>query len=245
MIKIKHVIFTSALLFVINCADNKKSEVVHMSKEVSNEGNGEWIYLFDGTNADGWRGFNEKSLPDGWIVENKTLRSLGKGGDIGGDIVYGQKVFDNFELSLEWKISTGGNSGIFYHVQEGSQYAALYETGPEYQLIDDLGYKGDLEDWQKVGADYAMYDTDKTQLIVKEAGDWNSSRIIFTEEKVEYWLNGKKVVSFVPWSDDWNERRTSDKWKDYPDYGKFKKGFIGLQDHGKFIWFRDIKIKQL
>ena len=245
MIKIKYLIFASTLLFFINCAEKQKGEIVDVPKEVSVEGIGEWIYLFDGTNADGWRSFNGDSLPDGWIVENGTLRSLGRGGDIGGDIIYGDHEFDNFELSLEWKISSGGNSGIFYHVKEGDDYAAPYQNAPEYQLVDDLGFESPLEEWQKTGADYAMYPTDNTQKIIKEADEWNSSRIIFTEEKVEYWLNGKKVVSFVPWSDDWNKRRLSNKWKDYPDYGKFKKGFIGLQDHGNFIWFRDIKIKQL
>ena len=205
----------------------------------------EWLYLFDGKDTSGWRGFNSDVLPENWIIEDGTLKSLGTGGDIGGDIVYDKQSFEHFELSLEWKISEGGNSGIFYHVQEGEQYTSPYQNAPEYQLIDDLKFPEPLEDWQKLGADYAMYPADTTQKIVKKAGEWNSSRIIFTSELVEYWLNGKKVVSFVPWSEDWNERRASDKWKDYPDYGKYKKGLIGLQDHGSFIWFRNIKIKEL
>ena len=112
-------------------------------------------------------------------------------------------------------------------------------------MIDDIGFPEKLEDWQKLGADYAMYPADTTKKIVKEAGEWNSSRIVFTPEKVEYWLNGEKVVSFVPWSDDWKKRKSEGKWKEYPKYGLAKKGLIGLQDHGSFIWFKNIKIKKL
>ena len=205
----------------------------------------EWITLFDGTSTEGWRGFNSSSLPENWVIEDGALKSLGTGGDIGGDIVYGTREFDNFELSLEWKISEGGNSGIFYHVVEGKQYKALYETGPEYQVLDDIGFVEPAEDWQKVGADYAMYVPDPEKKKVKPAGEWNSSRIVFTEEKAEYWLNGEKVVEFVPWSEDWSERRNSGKWDEYPDYGLAKTGLIGIQDHGSFIWYKNIRIKDL
>ncbi len=205
----------------------------------------EWITLFDGTSTEGWRGFNSSSLPENWVIEDGALKSLGTGGDIGGDIVYGTREFDNFELSLEWKISEGGNSGIFYHVVEGEKYKALYETGPEYQVLDDIGFAEPAEDWQKVGADYAMYVPDPEKKKVKPAGEWNSSRIVFTEEKAEYWLNGEKVVEFVPWSEDWSERRNSGKWDEYPDYGLAKTGLIGIQDHGSFIWYKNIRIKDL
>ena len=244
----KKVIYLSiafVMVFIMSCCGDKQKKQSLEPVEKGLTEASEWIYLFDGKDASGWRSFNGEKLPDSWVVEDGTLKSLGKGGDIGGDIVYGKQAFENFDLSLEWKISEGGNSGIFYHVQEGEQYTAPYQNAPEYQLVDDLSFSGPLEDWQKLGADYAMYPADPTQKIVKKAGEWNSSRIIFTDKKVEYWLNGKKVVSFVPWSDDWKKRRASDKWKDYPDYGKFKNGLIGLQDHGSFIWFRDIKIRKL
>jgi len=202
-----------------------------------------WKLLFNGISTKGWRGFNEDSLPAGWVVEKGTLKSLGKGGDIGGDIVY-DEVFGEFELSLDWKISKGGNSGILYHIVEGPQYKAPYENAPEYQVLDDLEFPEPIEDWQKVGADYAMYVPDSTKT-VKPAGSWNHSRILFTNEHVEYWLNGKQTVEFVPWSDDWNERRMNGKWKDYPDYGKAREGMIGLQDHGSFIWYKNIKIRTI
>lgn len=230
-------------ILFISCKEKLKEE-----SEVTSENKldiSEWVYLFDGTTSKGWRGFNSDVLPENWIIEDGTLKSMGTGGDIGGDIVYDKQSFEHFELSLEWKISEGGNSGIFYHVQEGEKYKAPYENAPEYQLIDDIGFSEPLEDWQKLGADYAMYPADITQKIVKKAGEWNTTRIIFSSEKAEYWLNGKKVVSFIPYSEDWKQRRNSGKWDKYPDYGTFKKGLIGLQDHGSFIWFRNIKIKEL
>ena len=243
MKKQSYILIVALTFLLISCKDKSKEEsaVTYDNNPVISE----WIYLFDGNDLSGWRGFNQETLPSNWIIEEGALKSMGSGGDIGGDIVFGKQSFKNFELSMEWKISEGGNSGIFYHVQEGEQYTSPYQNAPEYQLIDDLGFPEPLEDWQKLGADYAMYPADPDQKIVKDAGEWNTSRIIFTPEITEYWLNGKKVVSFVPWSEDWNERKKTGKWKDYPDYGKFKEGLIGLQDHGSFIWFRNIKIKEL
>ena len=199
----------------------------------------EWESLFDGETLNGWRGFNRETVPDNWAVENGVITCLGSG----GDIVYTQRSFENFDLKLDWKISTGGNSGIFYHIIEDDKYKAPYETGPEYQLIDDLDFPQKLEDWQKVGADYAMYySTDK---IVKPAGHWNTARIRYTAEKAQYWLNGKITVEFIPYSPDWQKRRNSGKWDRFPDYASSKSGLIGLQDHGSFVWFRNIMIKAL
>ena len=102
-----------------------------------------------------------------------------------------------------------------------------------------------LQDWQSTAADYAMHIADPKMKTLNPAGEWNSSKIVCSAEKVEHWLNGKKVLEFVPWSDDWYERRNSGKWKDAPDYGKFKTGYIGFQDHGSSLWFRNIKIRRL
>ena len=211
-----------------------------------------WIYLFDGTSTEGWRAYNGDSLPSQWMIKDgaltfdteKRLETERRGGN---DIIYGNEEFDNFELYLEWKLPEGGNSGIFYHLKEG--YGGPPEVSPEYQLLDDLKWEeinnAKLEDWQKTAADYAMYIPDKDQKIVKPAGEWNTSRIRFTPELVEHWLNGNKVLEFVPWSEDWYERRSAGKWKEFPDYGKYKSGYIGLQDHDSPLWFRNIKIKKL
>ncbi|WP_081210300.1 3-keto-disaccharide hydrolase [Salegentibacter sediminis] len=244
-------VFTvTAMMACKNSSENSESESevkAEEKNEISSQDE-DWQYLFDGKNADGWRAYNGEDgegLPDGWIIEDETLKSLGKGGDIGGDIVYEEKEFDEFELYLEWKISPEGNSGVFYHVIEDEKYDAPYFAAPEYQIIDQLGFPQELESWQSIGGDYGMYDPEYNEEDLKEIGEWNSSRIRFTNEKVTYWLNGEKTLEFEPWSEDWQKRKEEGKWKDFPDYGKAKSGLIGLQDHGSFTWFRNIKIKEL
>ena len=222
------------------------------SCKIGSKTDSDWIYLFDGTSTEGWRAYNGESLPPHWVIKDgaltfdteSRLEADRKGGK---DIIYGLEEFDNFELYLEWKIPEGGNSGIFYHLKEG--YDTPFEVSPEYQLIDDLKWgeinNAKLEAWQKTAADYAMHTPDESQKNVKRAGEWNTSRIIFTSEQVEYWFNGKKVVSFKPWTEDWHARKGDGKWEAAPDYGKFKTGYIGLQDHDSPLWFKNIKIKKL
>ena len=155
--------------------------------------------------------------------------------------------FENFVLYLEWKLPKGGNSGIFYHLKEGFEEPS--EVAPEYQLIDDDGWEelnnDKLSSWQKAGADYAMYSPRTNVKKLYPSGEWNSTKIIFTEKKVEYWLNKQKILSFVPWSEDWYKRKNNGKWKDSKFYGKYKKGYIGLQDHNSSISFRNMKIRKL
>ena len=228
----------------------------------------EWINLLDGNSTEGWRAYNGDKLPPGWVVKDSVLTfdtELGMEQDYTGgqDIIYAKEEFENFELYVEWKIPEGGNSGIFYHLKEGIPDLGPPDISPEYQLIDDANYASihdltsynesmgvtenlaDLQDWQKTGSDYAMHPADDAQKILYPVGDWNTTRIIFTPEKVEHWLNGKKLVSFVPWSDEWQAKKNAGKWKDADLYGSFKTGYIGFQDHSSPIWFRNIKIKKL
>ena len=224
------------LFFTISCEKNES----------------EWIDLFDGKSTDGWRAYNGKEIPQKWAAvdgeltfdTDLKLENEWKGG---GDIIYYKEEFEYFELYLEWKLPKGGNSGVFYNVQEGFQ--APYAISPEYQLIDDIGWQeinnAKLEEWQKAGANYAMHEADLSKKQLNPAGQWNSSKILYTEKKVQHWLNGKLLLEFVPYSKEWYLKRDSGKWDDYPDYGKFKKGYIALQDHDSPIWFRNIKIRKL
>ena len=212
----------------------------------------EWIDLFDGKSTDGWRAYNGKEIPQKWAAvdgeltfdTDLKLENEWKGG---GDIIYYKEEFEYFELYLEWKLPKGGNSGVFYNVQEGFQ--APYAISPEYQLIDDLGWEeinnAKLEEWQKAGANYAMHEADLSKKQLNPAGQWNSSRILYTAKKVQHWLNGELLLEFEPYSKEWLLKRDSGKWDDYPDYGKFRKGYIALQDHDSPIWFRNIKIRKL
>jgi hypothetical protein len=242
---ISRTLLFASLLALSACGSSGNPESSKQEETSTASTEEEWTVLFDGSSLEGWRGFNSDSVPPNWVIEDGTLKALGTGGDIGGDLVYGAEAYDNFELSFEWKISEGGNSGVFYHVVEGEQYKAPYETGPEYQVLDDAGFPDPLEDWQKAGADYAMYVPDPGAKKLQPAGQWNTSRIYFSDDRAEYWLNGEKVVEFVPWSEEWTERRNSGKWDDFPDYGLAKTGLIGLQDHGDVVWYRNVKIREL
>lgn len=235
----KHLLLISALAF--SFLSLQAQEQNSLTKKEIKEG---WQLLFDGKTLDGWKGFNSDKVFSCWSVKDGELICLGEGGSVtAGDIVTISE-FENFELSIDWNISNAGNSGIFYHVMEGSQYHAAYETGPEYQLIDDAGWPGGLEDWQQTAADYGMYSASKDKKM-KPAGEWNTSRIIYNKGHVEYWLNGKKVVEFAAYSDEWKEKLAQSKWKDYPGYAISKRGHIGLQNHGSGVKFRNIKIKVL
>ncbi|MDC1316535.1 DUF1080 domain-containing protein [Flavobacteriaceae bacterium] len=224
------------LFFTISCEKNES----------------EWIHLFDGKSTDGWRAYNGKEIPEKWAAIDGELTfdtdlKLEDEWIGGGDIIYYKEEFEYFELYLEWKLPKGGNSGVFYNVQEGFQ--APYAISPEYQLLDDIGWEeinnAKLEEWQKAGANYAMHEADLSKKQLNPAGQWNSSKILYTEKKVQHWLNGKLLLEFVPYSKEWYLKRDSGKWDDYPDYGKFKKGYIALQDHDSPIWFRNIKIRKL
>ena len=225
----------------------------------------EWIPLFDGQSTEGWRGYNSSSMPPGWTAKDGMLMfdtelELEQNYVGGKDIIYGKQKFTEFEFYTEWKIPQGGNSGIFYHIKEG--YSSPSEISPEYQLIDDINYASihdlksyneqfgadepeKLQDWQQTGANYAMHVVENKNKIFYPAGEWNSSRIIVTNQLVEHWLNGQLLLSFKPWSEDWYQRRESGKWENSKNYGKYKKGYIGFQDHGSSLWFRNIKIKKL
>ena len=203
-----------------------------------------WELLFDGKTLNGWRDYNGTGITAPWVVEDGTLAALGQGDDGNGYIVT-EKQYENFELVFDWKIAEGGNSGILYHVVERPQYSVPYVTGPEFQIIDNVGFPGELEDWQMACADYAMYVADASKTNLKPVGEWNISKIVFDNGHVEHWLNGEKVVEFEAWTDDWFERKNSGKWESAPEYGLARKGHFSLQDHGDRAWYRNIKIREL
>jgi len=229
---------TSLLLTILGCLS------FACTNHNSETGKGKWISLFDGKTLKGWHGFNKTDTIPNWTIEEEAMVCLGAAADAHGGDVVTDEAFENFELKWDWKISPGGNSGVMYHVVETPKYPAPYETGPEYQLIDDIGWPEKLEEWQKTGADYAMHLPNEKKKL-KPVGEWNSSKIIFNKGHVEQWLNGERIVEFQAWDADWMKKKADGKWKDYPDYGLAKKGLISLQDHGKKAYFKNIMIKVL
>lgn len=237
--------FGLAAVAVLTVAVSCCSKQNKLSKQEIAEG---WQLLFDGKTLDGWRDYNGEALTGPWTVENGTIMAEGKGEDASGYIVT-DKEFKNFDLRWEWKISRGGNSGMLYHVVENPKFSVPYTTGPEYQLIDDDNYAEvndyELEPWQRCGVDYAMYVPDFDSRKLNPAGEWNSSRIVFDNGHVTYYLNGQVTVEFDAWSADWQNRKNSGKWAEHPEYGLSRTGHLCLQDHGFPAWFRNIKIKEL
>jgi hypothetical protein len=192
-----------------------------------------WKLLFDGKSIDAFRNYKKDTLSDKWKIVDGAITLTEKGG---GDIIT-KDQFGSFELSLDFKISKGGNSGVMYHVHETD--GAPWQTGPEIQIQDNV----DGHDPQKAGWLYQFYkaDVDAT----KPAGEWNQLRILITPEKCEHYMNGVKYFEYVKGSADWNERLAKSKFSKYPNFGKFDSGFICLQDHGNVVGYRNIKIREV
>jgi hypothetical protein len=159
---------------------------------------------------------------------------------LGGDIMT-TDTFDNFELTLEWKVAPGGNSGIFYRVTERAD--ATYETGPEMQVLDDDRHRDGQSRLTSAGSLYGLYPAPVGA--VKPAGEWNAVRIVVNGSHVEHWLNGVKVVEAEIGSDDWNQRVANSKFRQWPHFGKASRGHIALQDHGDWVAYRNIRIRVL
>lgn len=192
-----------------------------------------WKLLFDGKTTEGWKGYRKDKFPAGWeVVDGILTRSKG-----GGDICTIEE-FTDFELVADWKIAEGGNSGIMYRVAE--THGAPYETGPEYQLLDDERNGDGKNPLTSAGSIYAVYAPAKK--VVKPAGEWNHTRIVLKGSHIEHWLNGEKVCEATIGDDDWNQRVSKSKWAKVASYAKESKGKIDLQDHGAKIEFKNIKI---
>jgi hypothetical protein len=199
-----------------------------------------WDLLFDGKTTKGWRRYKGKGMPEKWKVIDGALVLKAKEKGSGGDIVT-EDEYDNFELKFDWKVTPGANSGVMYRVSE--KYGAPYETGPEYQVLDNKKHADGRNPKTSAASCYALYAPSKD--VTKPVGEWNHGRIVVHGNKVEHWLNDTKVVSYEFGSDDWNERVKRSKFKGEKDFGKMKKGYIDLQDHGDEIAYRNIKIRAL
>jgi hypothetical protein len=183
-----------------------------------------------------WRGFKKETLPDGWRMSDDGVLTHLKGG---GDVITNQQ-YDDFILELDWKISKGGNSGIFFRVDEDHDH--VWQTGAEMQVLDNKAHKNGLDPKTSAGSNYALHAPCCD--VTKPVGEWNHVKLVVDGPHVEHWLNGKKILEYELWSDDWKELVAGSKFKDMPDYGMNKSGHIALQDHGDLVSFRNITIIQ-
>lgn len=210
-------------------------EVMNMASP--REAPGEWRSLFDGKTTAGWRGFLEKQMPEGWKAVDGALTRVDKAGDI-----VTVDEFADFELTLDWKIAKGANSGIFYRVVENQQDESMWMVAPEYQIIDDKGYPEKLKDTQHTGANYDLQPPSRD--VSNPAGEWNTTRIVANGKHVEHWLNGVKLVEYEIDSPEWKQLVAKSKFKDHPRYARARNGRIGIQDHGDWAAFRNIRIRE-
>lgn len=195
-----------------------------------------WISLFDGRTLAGWRGYHAEDGAGGWEVTDGAL--YGAGGQ--GDLMTVARYAD-FELELEWKVSAGGNSGIFYLAMPG--LPAIFEGAPEMQVLDDAGHRDGADALTSAGAAYGLYAAPRG--VVRPAGSWNQVRIRVLGNEVEHWLNGQRVVRYTLGSADWRARVRASKFRAWPDYGMSRRGHIGLQDHGDPVWYRHLRLRPL
>ncbi|NSW93722.1 MAG: DUF1080 domain-containing protein [Bacteroidales bacterium] len=208
-----------------------------------------WVLLFNGKDFTGWRQCNGTEMPKNWVIEDdamKVFTAEGKkpGQGAGGDIIYGEKKFRNFELSIDWKTSKMGNSGIFFNVREVPG-KPIYYAAPEVQVLDNVDATDNKIPSHLAGSLYDMIAADPKT--VKPAGEWNTIVIRVKDGKVTHTQNGVKVVEYELWTPAWDALVQNSKFKDFPGFteGISKEGYIGLQDHGYPIWFRNIKIREL
>ncbi|MDD4760747.1 MAG: DUF1080 domain-containing protein [Bacteroidaceae bacterium] len=225
-----------------------------------------YIKIFDGKSMKGWRGYGKNHIPSRWIVEDGCIKfnATGQGANLeGGDLIFAHK-FKNFELDMEWKISKGGNSGIFYLAQEAvskdkdgkEQLEPIYCSAPEYQVLDNvnhpdakLGVNGDRQS-------ASLYDMIPAKPQNQNPYEqWNYAKIVVKNGKVTHYQNGKEVLSYQLWTPEWTKLLQASKFseKSWPSAfallnncgGANHEGFIGLQDHGNDVWYRNICIKVL
>lgn len=211
-----------------------------------------WVLLFDGESAGKWRGYGKDNFPGGWKIVDGTMQCVGSGrGEAGaaegGDIIYDRK-FSNFHLKLDWKISEGGNSGIFYLGQENPELGPIWKTAPEMQVLDNEKHpdaKAGKDGNRQAGSLYDLIPAVPQN--AEPAGEWNSVEIKVYKGSVWHYMNGEVVLEYHLWTPEWNELIAGSKFPEYnPDWANVaSEGFIGLQDHGDDVWYRSIKIKEL
>ncbi len=251
------ILFSSLIIITIilgSCTNTKKqTDETGNSDTMEEVINDEWITLFDGNSFEGWRGYTKETMPTAWTIEDGAIKINGSGrgeagAEDGGDIIYDKK-FKNFELTFEWKVSKGGNSGVFYLAQE-IEGEPIYKSAPEYQVLDNANHPD-----AKLGKDNNRQSASLYDLIPavpqnsKPYGEWNTGGIMVYKGTVVHSQNGENVVEYHLWTSDWEQMIENSKFKGWEEMintgGENREGYIGLQDHGDDVWFRNIKIKIL
>lgn len=256
----KKIVLVASLLFLsMACKKEKTENVVDQNQNVQNdtlaaintlsdsEKEEGWELLFDGKTIEGWHKYGTDSIGKAWVINDNSLHlEVSDKEDWqaanGGDII-SAKEYANFHLKLDWKISKDGNSGVIFYIHEdANQYKFPWMTGPEMQVLDNEGHPDSKIIKHRAGD---LYDLITSKETVKPAEEWNHAEIISNKGNLQFFLNGEKVVETTMWDDAWKKMIAGSKFHEFPGFGTYKTGKIGLQDHGNNVWFRNIKIKEI
>ena len=244
------------------CKNNKKKAADAAADDA--------VAIFDGKTFDGWRGYLTDHVPGAWTIEDGCIKINGSGrGEAGavdgGDIIFANKKFKNFELKFDWKISKGGNSGVFYLAREVTtknketgavQYEPIYISSPEYQILDNANHPD-----AKLGHDGNRQSASLYDMIPAKPqnqnpfGEWNTGSIMVYQGTVVHAQNGENVLEYHLWTPKWTEMLQASKFSQeaWPLAfellnnlgGDAHEGYIGFQDHGNDVWYRNIRVKIL
>lgn len=233
----------AAMLFMLPSYGQKVNKITAKEKKDG------WVLLFNGKDFQGWRQCNGLEMPANWIIEDNAMKVFtgeGKmaGSGSNGDILFADKIFKNFELSVDWKASEMANSGIFFNVREVPG-KPIYYAAPEIQVLDNVNATDNKNPTHLAGSLYDIIGADPKT--VHPAGEWNTIVVRVMDGKVTHTQNGVKVVEYEMWTPAWDEMVSKSKFRNFPGWmeGIAKEGYIGLQDHGYPVWFRNIKIREL
>lgn len=238
----------AAFAFGAHAAEHATADAAHANTLTAEQQREGWKLLFDGKSTAGWHRYNEATMGKAWKVDGDSLHldtSHMKGGwqaPDGGDIVH-DGAYANFDLRLEWKIATAGNSGVMFYVQEGKQYPYPWHTGIESQVLDNVAADDAKYEKHRAGDLYDLIAAKPGA--VRPANEWNRLEIVSDRGHLVEKLNGTVVLETTLWGDEWKRLIAGSKFRDMPGFGMFRSGKIALQDHGADVWFRNIMIREL
>lgn len=240
--KLSKIIYTFFALVIFLSPAFGKNKLSHKERKQG------WELLFYGFDFDEWRGVNQTGFPEkGWEIKKKCIVNTA---EKGGSIIT-KKTYGDFELCWEYKLTEkGANSGLKYFVVERPGDTGGYGYGIEFQILDDKNFewmktgKMKKNDFHTAGAAYELYAPSRKKK-VKKPGHWNKCKLVCDNGKVEHWLNGKKILEYNRFSDDFKKRVAESKFNNIENYGRHLKGHILLQDHNSEVYFRNIKIREL
>jgi len=237
MKKTSYTLLLLSLLLLAACA-GEQSTVNQLSEKEKAEG---WQLLFDGKSMKGWHLYNKGQTPSAWRVQNGELYCQREMFDVEhGDLV-SDREYENFDFMFEWRIEAQGNSGVFFNVLERSDIPAAWASGPEYQLLEKTHADYAANPKKRPGCLY-NFATVKNEVEPKPTGEWNQGRIKQRDGKVEFYLNGVLTAEQDLTTPEWQEQVANSNFKNFPEFGKHRKGRLGLQDWAKGVAFRNLKV---